>query len=158
MCARLVAMGITISHGAFVGSYTGFDELRTLVFRLAGYGDLNEVEGFTEPVDPDDPDGETQPDKNLRHLVPKSDPVYWLVDVEDTEGAIRNAVLPPLAERIRGIIHDNPDVMAEQVPRDPELGAVIWQPETDYTWGELLSAFADGCERAHAARADLTWD
>jgi hypothetical protein len=44
-------MGVTFSHGAYEGSYSGFDELRRRVFALAGYGELDTVEGFTEPTE-----------------------------------------------------------------------------------------------------------
>lgn len=155
-------MGVTFSHGAYDGSYSGLDDFRSLVFRLAGYGDLNDVEGFTEPEDPDDPDGPARPGRNLRDVMKKSDGLYPLFEMEDTEGRLRLSALPPLAKQLRQLVKDHPSVMAEVYRGDPESGTAaggpVYAPEVGKTWGELVNAFADGCERAHEARSDLTWE
>jgi hypothetical protein len=48
-----------VSHDAFQGTYSAFDELRRLAFELAGYGDLGRIDGYVEdeddegdPIDP----------------------------------------------------------------------------------------------------------
>jgi len=154
-------MGATFSHGAWDGSYSGFSALRSLVFRLAGHGDLDTVEGFTDPIDEDDPDGETKPGRNLRDLIPKSDGLYPLFEMDDTGGLLRNSALPPLARRLRQIVAESPEQVDRVYEGEPELTTgriTIYAPEVGRTWRELLTQFADGCERAHKAREDLTWE
>jgi hypothetical protein len=142
-------MGVTISHGAYAGSYSGFHELRRLLFRLAGYDELDEIDGFTEPIDPDDPESDGKPGKNLLDVMRKSDGLYPLYTQGDDQGVIAVSALPPLARRLRELVAENPDAFVSDEVAEAQGGQ---------SWRQVILAFAEGCDRAHAAGQDLVWD
>lgn len=153
-------MGVTLSHDAYDGSYSGFDGLREFLFALAGYGDLSAVDDYL-PTEEDDGSPVEVPDNapRLKDVMPKSEPLYPLFTQDDTEGRIRNAALPPLARRLRRLVVEHPDETAEIYGgiASPE-GIAIFQPEAGRPWKDLVLRLAEGCERAHDASEDLVWD
>jgi hypothetical protein len=132
-------MGIELSHGAWQSSYYAFWLWRRFIFETAGFGDLRTVDGYFDPEDEDDwPDGppsDLEP-RDLRDVMPKSDPLYGLFAFDDDGGTIRSSSLPPLAKRLERMLIEQPDAFSD-----------------DYR--QATERFIAGAWRAHDAREDL---
>src|SRR3990167_8218627 len=80
-------MGLNISHGCWEGPYSAFHRYRSAVAKAAGYGDLNDYEGFSG-----------------FKTFPKDDPLTCLLGHSDSDGEIAAADTGQLAARLEDLL------------------------------------------------------
>ena len=83
-------MGLDTSHGCWHGAYSSFNRFRKKVCEVAGYGDLDKREGFSDNA-PGIP-------------WPTDDPLVALLHHSDCDGEIAAEDCGPIADRLEGLL------------------------------------------------------
>jgi hypothetical protein len=83
-------MGLDTSHGCWHGAYSAFHRLRKKICEVAGYGDLDKREGFSDG-------GHGIP-------WPTDDPLVKLLNHSDCDGEIAAEDCGPIADRLEELL------------------------------------------------------
>lgn len=121
-------MGLDTTHGAWHGSYSTFNEWRTLVARAAGFPPLGEMYGFGGSRRWEDTIGD-------RRLVP-------LLDHSDCDGELTPAECAEVADGLEAIV--------DALPTYEDEGSTFRRP-----WRDKTRDFIAGCRAAATADEPL---
>lgn len=103
-------MGLDTSHDCWHGPYSAFNRFRKKIAEVAGYGNLDDYEGFG---------GAKQ--------FPEGDPLVVLLNHSDCEGSIEAKDCAPLADRMEQLL---PALIAADGPLYPgSQGSYTWAAE-----------------------------
>lgn len=154
-------MGLEVSHGAWIGSYSAFLAWRKRISQVAGFPPLELMEGFYKPIDEsrrvfafDVPSLWTSEKPNhllldLDSKLPikwkslKYSPLFLLLDHSDLEGKISWKKCSKIANCLEPLI--------ELLPEEEGEGQYSWN------WIEKTRKFVDGLRRAHELKEDLVF-
>jgi len=126
-------MGLDTSHGCWHGAYSGFHRWRMKLCEVAGYGNLEEYEGFGGI-------GSTPPgDKEWPNL--DSDPLLILLVHSDCDGEILWEECKPIADRLTELL----PALTRAGDGKGHIGLYVEKTQT----------FIDGLMRAHKAKENV---